>query len=320
VNCLENVRKLELSSCNGITNIMLTTVRFLILENCDNIRDISKMDNIRVLHVRYCKRVDDLSTLKSVRELYLSGFLGSDLSALQNIEKLYLFECRSINAIAVLKKLQQLTLYCRLGLLQGLTQLKSLTLGHDWNSLFELPTAEISKLKGLETLTVFDARVQAHSFESWKYLLNIRCLSFERVRFDAQIPSSFIYLQSLKLENCCDLRSLPVLPALRVLVIRYCSSLKELELLGAHLKSPLYSVEIEECCDLQEIEISRKISKMKIIACKQLLLLSVHSQLGYLRTRQCYKLNNVIGRELIGCEDFLSYEDMAEFSQKYLED
>jgi hypothetical protein len=86
VSTLENVHTLDLSSCDYITDISaLGNVHTLILSGCCNITDVSALGNVNTLELRSCNKITDVSALGNVHNLDLSYCNITDVSMLGNV-------------------------------------------------------------------------------------------------------------------------------------------------------------------------------------------------------------------------------------------
>jgi len=115
VNKLGNVHKLDLSHCNGITDVSaLGNVHSLNLKWCNNIADVSALGNVHTLDLTFCQEITDVSALGNVHTLNLSLCKNitteSGLSALGNVHTLDLSYCKNITDVSALGNVHTLNI------------------------------------------------------------------------------------------------------------------------------------------------------------------------------------------------------------------
>jgi hypothetical protein len=288
-----------------------------------HVSDVSALGNVHKLNLNECTQVRDVSALHNVYELHLQKFLGSEITGLENVVKLLLRNSPNVSDITMLKKVVELDVeYCpRIFDFRGLDSLKILTLGgsHCLKIPFHLPgVPEVFRnLVQLNANNVSFSDSANPGSLLWMDLVRIRSLKVSE-SFIIPFPQSLVHLQSLTVLRCPLFSSLPELPCLGYLCLQYCYSLKNLRLLGARQKHPIYTVVIEYCSELQHIQVSRKICRMKIINVRWVSELNAENQINYLHVENCPELTNIINPENI--KSFGSTKESIEESLKRYED
>jgi len=131
-NCLQNVRKLDLSwcawvkdiqslsnlhtlnltGCNGVSDVqILSNVHCLCLKYCKNVRDVRGLQRVHSLDLSYCEQVTDVSCLGNVHSLNLTSCQGvTDVSSLNQVHSLVLANCLGVTDVSLLGDLYSLEL------------------------------------------------------------------------------------------------------------------------------------------------------------------------------------------------------------------
>ena len=99
---MQSVKFLYLDNCQNISNIdNISKMKSLIkldLSRCWQIKDISPAKHVSVLNVAFCQHITDFSMLGNVAHLNLTCTKINDLIALRNVRKLILTGCQYITA------------------------------------------------------------------------------------------------------------------------------------------------------------------------------------------------------------------------------
>jgi len=108
---LGKVSKLNLSHTNIINTTGLGNVQEIILNNCDNLVDISTLKRNKKVTIIYNKNISDVSSLRGVDTVKIGNILMLvDVSMLKTVKKLIIFECNKITDISTLNKVPYLVL------------------------------------------------------------------------------------------------------------------------------------------------------------------------------------------------------------------
>ena len=99
---MQSVKFLYLDNCQNISNIenirKMESLIKLDLSRCWQIKDISPAKHVSVLNVAFCQHITDFSMLGNVAHLNLTCTKINNLSALRNVRKLILTGCQYITA------------------------------------------------------------------------------------------------------------------------------------------------------------------------------------------------------------------------------
>jgi hypothetical protein len=99
---MQSVKFLYLDNCQNISNIdnisKMKSLIKLVLSRCWQIKDISPAKHVPILNVAFCKNIEDFSMLGNVIELNLTCTPINNLSFLRNVKKLILAGCQNITA------------------------------------------------------------------------------------------------------------------------------------------------------------------------------------------------------------------------------
>ena len=99
---MQSVKFLYLDNCQNISNIdNISKMKSLIkldLSRCWQIKDISPAKHVQILNVAFCQHITDFSMLGNVAHLNLTCTKINDLIALRNVRKLILTGCQYITA------------------------------------------------------------------------------------------------------------------------------------------------------------------------------------------------------------------------------
>ena len=99
---MQSVKFLYLDNCQNISNIdNISKMKSLIkldLSRCWQIKDISPAKHVSVLNIAFCQHITDFSMLGNVAHLNLTCTKINNLSALRNVRKLILTGCQYIIA------------------------------------------------------------------------------------------------------------------------------------------------------------------------------------------------------------------------------
>jgi Leucine-rich repeat (LRR) protein len=300
VSCLGNIRELNLSGCSRITDVSaLGRVYRLTLLSCENVKNVSALRNVPVLDISLTGVVD-VSVLTNVRKLsFKSSQFVTEISGLENVEELVLSFSHKVKSLPVCKSLQVLAIQnCpSFRNFSGLEALTDLNVGGGYWGRADLLNIDsgieiFQKLKKLQLHEVLLEEGGGHSssFLSWNHFTNVRELALHNCKFSSFPAILFTQLRSLTLsdKNLVHLPDLP--PSLGYLHLKSCPHLSAVHLKNTRSVYPLYFVEIFHCHCLREVRVTRKVSQMKILNCKELSILVVDSPVGHLVTRECPKL------------------------------
>lgn len=99
---MQSVKFLYLDNCQNISNIdninKMESLIKLDLSRCWQIKDISPAKHVPVLNVAFCKNIEDFSMLGNVTHLNLTCTRINELSALRHVRKIILTGCQYITA------------------------------------------------------------------------------------------------------------------------------------------------------------------------------------------------------------------------------
>lgn len=99
---MQSVKFLYLDNCQNISNIdnisRMESLIKLDLSRCWQIKDISPAKHVMQLNIAFCQLITDFSMLGNVIELNLTCTPINDLSFLRNVKKLILAGCQNITA------------------------------------------------------------------------------------------------------------------------------------------------------------------------------------------------------------------------------
>ena len=104
---MQSVKFLYLDNCQNISNIenirKMESLIKLDLSRCWQIKDISPAKHVSVLNVAFCKNITDFSMLGNVTHLNLTCTAINDLSALRHVRKIILTGCQYITADSLIE-------------------------------------------------------------------------------------------------------------------------------------------------------------------------------------------------------------------------
>ena len=253
-----------------------------------DIGSISRLRNLRILHLARCKSLSDLSGLEGLTALQsldlghcdslcdLRGLEG--LTALQSLNLEWCEQLSGLSGLEGLTALQSLNLgHCKyvsdLSELEGLTALQSLDLGH-----LSKYVSDLSVLEGLTALQSLDLS-NWDSLSDLSGLAGLTALQSLYLNFcdslsDLSGLAGLTALQSLDLGYCGSLSDLSVLAgltSLQYLGLRFCKSLSDLSLLEG--LTALRSLDLSHCkyvSDLSELEGLTALRSLDLSNCESL--------------------------------------------------
>jgi hypothetical protein len=252
-----------------------------------------------------CFRISDISALRNVRKLDISGCSEiSDVSGLMAVETLHVTSCNKIKDISMLRTLKELKMLDCPNIHSLINQVNLRSLQMDGTTTFQLPIS--STLRKLSFYWVnqqetpdFMNSINLHSLEGIRELLFNYCI--------LPIESLLVQnLQSLTINNCDKLTSIPLLPtSLGFLEISNCRHLGPSLILKSEMSGntqfPLYEVKIGQCPRVKIISIHPKISQCTITNCYNFLQsVEVFHQIDLLKINQCY-LKRILLKDSVVC-------------------
>jgi hypothetical protein len=259
----------------------LTSIQFLVgnkvlrvlnISNNENLHDISMLGKkaLRVLNISNNENLRDISMLgkKALRVLNISNNENiRDISMLSTVEVLDITNCPLVTSLPGLTALKELNMSGVEGIESGFgnifQQLKKLRIGKVIHRHQIIQALE--KAPFLSSLTLFNSNLPIDSLSQVKDLVFWYCLDLTEFR------ATFIHLRSLKISGCRNLESFPAfLPFLQLLYIGGSDKLSLLKIFGDPNSPPINQVEISHCSLLTQIQITRKITSLEILKCRNL--------------------------------------------------
>lgn len=149
---LGKISKLNLSHTNIINTTGLGNVQNIILNNCDNLVDISTLKTNKKVTIIYNKNISDVSSLRGVDTVKIGNILKLvDVSMLKTIKKLTIFECNKITDISTLNKVPYLVLSNLYNVLDicSLGDHDTLKISNCGNNYFNLKETKMGRLNNL---------------------------------------------------------------------------------------------------------------------------------------------------------------------------
>jgi hypothetical protein len=104
---LPNLKEISVTSESLVNISNLSHLKNVKLERCDNVIDISGLQNVPVLTIRTCKNIENFSFLGKQISLILENLTICDVSHLGNVYDLKLRSCPEIEDISGLGKANQ---------------------------------------------------------------------------------------------------------------------------------------------------------------------------------------------------------------------
>jgi flagellar assembly factor FliW len=301
VSALGGVYDLNLSFCFNVYDVSaLGNVHILNLTCCYQVTDLSRLTNVYEFHFAEFQG-DTITGLENTEKLVLEEADDiSDITMLQKLKELDVSRCEKITHFQGLDNLTKLTISGNQFKAEGGDYNEEDDSFFKVDSGLKVfnNLKELRALGVIFTSEEYES-VNFPSFLSLDHLKNVEILSLEMCTI-SPIPETFTRLRSLHLKSCIGLEQLGALPALGDLVIASCRDVEKLTLAGEDLKYPIYSVEISHCSSLTELLVTRKIFRMKIMNCCNLSHMKVKNRIDYLKTKSCPKLN-ISGSDRIVC-------------------
>ena len=108
INEITNIHELIIDNCQNVTDVsVLGKVHTLHLRNCKGITDVSALGKVHTLTILWCLHITDLSALGNVHELTIGRSHNiTDVSALGDIPNLTITGCSNLTDVSALRNVQ----------------------------------------------------------------------------------------------------------------------------------------------------------------------------------------------------------------------